>query len=87
MVSIMNVYDGDVGELGGYVSWGKAVREHFNLSLLFKLLARNTVEFCTYVGEPIFHKEPFSLDHSVVCLNEQVYAWKSGSEGLAGFET
>ena len=42
-----------------------------------------------YLGgkQLIFHKELFSLDHSVVCLNEQVYAWKSGSEGLAGFET
>ena len=29
-----------------------------------------------------------SLDHSVVCLSEQICAWKpAGSEGLAGFET
>ena len=28
-----------------------------------------------------------SLDHSVVCLSEQICAWKPGSEGLAGFET
>ena len=41
MVSIMTVYAGDVGELGGYVSRGTADREHFNWSLLFKLLARN----------------------------------------------
>ena len=32
---------GDMGELGGYVSRETARREHFNLSLLFKLLARN----------------------------------------------
>ena len=42
MVSIMTVYAGDMGELGGYVSRGSAGWGHFNLSLLFKFLARNT---------------------------------------------
>ena len=41
MVSIMTVYAGDVGELGGYVSWETGRREHFNLSLLFNLLTTN----------------------------------------------
>ena len=35
--------------------------------------------------QPIFYKEPFSLDHSVVCLSEQVYSWKPGSERLVVF--
>ena len=42
MVSLMAVYAGDMGELGGYVSRETARREHFNLSLLFNLLAPNT---------------------------------------------
>ena len=42
MVSIMTVYAGDMGELGGYASRGSAGWGHFNLSLLFKFLARNT---------------------------------------------
>ena len=42
MVSIMTVYAGDVGELGEYASRGTSGWGHFNLSLLFKLLAHNT---------------------------------------------
>ena len=38
----MTVHAGDVGELRGYVSRETAHRGHFNLSLLFKLLAPNT---------------------------------------------
>ena len=56
-------------------------------SLLFILLA-SKMGGVLYLGgnNRSFHKEPFSFDHSVVCLSEQVCAWKPGSEGLVGFE-
>ena len=83
----MAFYAGDVGELRGYVSREGGPTGHLNIvSCSYYLLVKGWSSVPRW-EQPIFHKEPFSLDHSVVCLSEQVCVWKPGSEGQAGFDT